>query len=105
MAEPQLDLYKLVVRAVDHGFPSKSSDADVLVEVPANFEPQIDTYYKFEAEENLEIGSVVGQIQATDRNVNDQLNYFILENCEICFKELSLCSGSTCQQRNLEYYL
>lgn len=81
--EPRREKYLLYVSAFDFGNPSLSADTTVAINVPLNFEPRVASKTTFSVEENIPVGSNIGQVAATDKNVergeDDHLRYFIDE--------------------------
>ncbi|XP_071114980.1 protocadherin Fat 4-like [Haliotis cracherodii] len=81
--EPRREKYLLHVSAFDFGNPSLSADTTVAINVPLNFEPRVAPKTTFSVEENIPVGSSIGQVAATDKNVergeDDHLRYFIDE--------------------------
>ncbi|XP_046553352.1 protocadherin Fat 4-like [Haliotis rubra] len=82
--EPRREEYVLHVSAFDFGNPSLSADTTVTINVPLNFEPSVALKIAFSVEENASVGSNIGQVTATDKNVergeDDHLRYFIDED-------------------------
>ena len=80
MEDPKLGQYNLSIRAVDSGIPQRFDEQVVSVDVPVNFPPNLDEGYEFSIFENVSIGHQIGQITATDWNVDsgqgDELKYF-----------------------------
>ncbi|XP_067676185.1 protocadherin Fat 4-like [Haliotis asinina] len=82
--EPRREEYILHISAFDFGNPSLSADTTVTINVPLNFEPRVAPKITFSVEENTSVGSNIGQVVATDKNVergeDDHLRYFIDED-------------------------
>uniref|UniRef100_A0A4W5Q735 Si:dkey-1m11.6 n=1 Tax=Hucho hucho TaxID=62062 RepID=A0A4W5Q735_9TELE len=101
-------LLMLVVTAKDQGFPPLSSQAVVQFEVTGEnqFSPQFsETYVTFSVPEDLPVGSVIGKVQAEDRDdgVNGVLSYSITSGNKYSPFSLGQRSGLIILVERLDY--